>query len=281
VQLDLQLEHNIPSIKVDPGQLNQVLINLVANARDAMPGGGRLTIETSRVRMDFESARQNQVEPGLHVRLTITDTGIGMTEETRARLFEPFFTTKGLGKGTGLGLATVYGIVKQSGGDIWVYSEPGFGTTFKLQFPATTESQVTPEAESPTDLERRANTILLVEDRDDVRQLTSHLLAEEGFTVVEAESGERAIEIARSGEFNFDLLLVDAVLTGINGRQTGEAIQEIQPNARVLFMSGYTENVIVTRGQLKPGIQLLEKPFTREQLMKHIDAVLSAPALQG
>jgi signal transduction histidine kinase/ActR/RegA family two-component response regulator len=281
VQLDLRLKEDVPAIKVDPGQLNQVLINLVANARDAMPAGGRLTIEVSEVLMEEESARRRQIEPGRHVRLTISDTGFGMTEETKARLFEPFFTTKGLGKGTGLGLATVYGIVKQSGGHIWVYSEPGHGTTFKLQFPATTESQPAPQPKAHVNYSVRAKTILLVEDRDDVRHLTSRLLTESGFQVVEAESGERAIEIVKSGNYTFDLLLVDAVLTGINGRQTVEAIQQIQRTARVLFMSGYTENVIMTRGQLKPGFQLLEKPFTREQLMQHIDEVLSAPTVQA
>jgi two-component system cell cycle sensor histidine kinase/response regulator CckA len=266
------------TVRADAGQIEQVIMNLAVNARDAMPSGGKLTIETSNVSLDEEYARFHApLRPGNYVLLSISDTGAGMDSETQSHIFEPFFTTKGP-KGTGLGLSTVYGIVKQSGGYIWVYSEPGKGTTFKIYLPrvaATVERppQILVAAESAA-IEPGTETILLVEDEANLRYLARQYLEKQGYRVIEAADGAVAIQITVAHEGVIHLLLTDVIMPGMNGRELAQRISEIRPNVRVLYMSGYTENVIGRNGTLDAGVRLLQKPFTLRDLKSKVREVL-------
>jgi PAS domain S-box-containing protein len=264
-------------VEADPGQLDQIVINLAVNARDAMPRGGKLILETGAVRFDEDFADQHQsMEAGKYVLLAVSDTGNGMDETTISRIFEPFFTTKELGKGTGLGLATVYGIVKQSAGHILVYSEPGHGTTFKIYLPSADHkvgigSKSEPETISP---KREGTTILLVEDDEIMRSLTRQLLQEHGYTVVEANDGKSALEWVQSHPEPIDLLLTDVVMRRMSGPELVERLSASHPTLKVVFMSGYTGELIAEREVLKRGITLLEKPFTRTALLNTIHTTL-------
>ncbi|HWY57710.1 MAG TPA: PAS domain S-box protein [Terriglobales bacterium] len=264
-------------IEVDPGQLDQIVINLAVNARDAMPRGGKFILETGAVRFDEAFADEHQSMPaGKYVQLAVSDTGIGMDEATISHIFEPFFTTKEVGKGTGLGLATVYGIVKQSAGHILVYSEPGHGTTFKIYLPSADHkvgigSKPEPETVSP---KRQGITILLVEDDEIMRSLTKQLLQEHGYRVVEANDGKSALELVQSHTGPIDLLLTDVVMRRVSGPELVERLNVSHPSLKVVFMSGYTGELIAQREVLKRGITLLEKPFTRTELLNTIHATL-------
>lgn len=274
------LAPNLGNTKVDSGQMDQIVLNLAVNARDAMADGGTLTIETSNVEMDASfTYRDVEIKPGPYVLLSISDTGSGMDSATVAQIFEPFFTTKGQGKGTGLGLATVYGIVKQSGGYIWVYSEPGRGTTFKIYFPAITEPADADEAaagkETPVD---GSETILLVEDEEMVRSLARTLLRRNGYKVLESEDCDDALRIARQYEGTIDLLLTDVVMPRMSGPRLAEHVRLCREGIRVLFMSGYAENAVQNRGLLDATGSFLEKPFSAESLLQMVRQTLAAPA---
>ncbi|MBK7584560.1 MAG: response regulator [Myxococcales bacterium] len=282
IELEVDLEPDLAAVLVDPSQVEQVLANLVVNARDAMPSGGRLTLETANVELGDEYVRSHhEVIAGPYVRITVTDSGEGMTEETRTRLFEPFFTTKEKGRGTGLGLATVYGIVRQSGGHIWVYSELGHGTTFKIYLPRAPDDAVSPaivEHSPETERARAGETILLVEDEDDVRKLAARILAERGYEVLTAKDGQDALSVARGHAGPIHLLLTDVVMPRLSGKALAERLQTSRPAVRVLFMSGFTNNAIVHNNVLDPGTQFLAKPFTAHALARSVRAVIDAEA---
>lgn len=263
-------------IEADPGQLDQVVMNLAVNSRDAMPRGGRLVIETGVFDFDEAFAREHAtMKPGRYLMLAVSDNGTGMDEATRMRIFEPFFTTKELGKGTGLGLATVYGIVKQSGGDIWVYSEPGRGTTFKIYFPSA-EQKLEAVQERKAELlpaRRQGITILLAEDDQIMRRVTKKMLEEHGYKVIEADGGQSALHVIRADHTRIDLLLTDVVMKGMSGPELVLQLMDSHPEMKVVYMSGYTGELIANQG-VDSGIRLLEKPFTRASLLQVIDAAL-------
>jgi signal transduction histidine kinase/ActR/RegA family two-component response regulator len=274
------LDPGLGRVMVDPVQVEQVIINLVLNARDAMPKGGKLTIETSN--FDLEENHQSkisQIPTGKYVLLALTDTGCGMDEETQSRIFEPFYTTKEMGKGTGLGLATVYGIVKQSGGFIWVYSEEDRGTTFKVYLPRVASPLTETRPGRHIEISKGTETILVVEDAEPLRALTKEFLSASGYTVLEAANGDEAIRIAQSHAGTIDLLLTDVVMPRMGGKPLVEQMAQIRPNTRVLYMSGYPNDGIVQAGILANGVALLEKPFTREILSKRVRQVLDESAL--
>jgi len=285
VEMHVSRQPNLGRIKADPMQLEQVIMNLVVNARDAMPRGGNLSIETRNVYLDESYAREHvPVVAGDYVMLAISDTGCGMDEETRQHIFEPFFTTKEVGKGTGLGLSMVYGIVRQSGGTIWVYSEAGQGTTFKIYFPrVSAEVKEYGQASQPFDALRGTETILLVEDADLVRTLTRRVLENAGYRVLEAASAEAAIKLCESihGD-KIGLLLTDVVMPGMNVDDMAKILLAKQPGMPVLYMSGYTDDAIVQRGVLEAGINFLEKPFSPASLALKVREVLDrrTPAMQ-
>jgi len=270
---------DVGAIKADPGQIEQVIMNLVVNARDALPDGGRILIETSNVELDSAYARDHTVvRPGPYVLLAVTDTGIGMTADTAAHIFEPFYTTKESGRGTGLGLSTVYGIVKQSGGYIWVYSELGKGTTFKVYLPRVKDAVQAPAAEMPASTARKGHeTILLVEDEPDVRELTQMVLTERGYRVIEALTPEDAERLAGNNGAEIHLLLTDVVMPGMSGRELAKRLTGRYPHLRVLYMSGYTYNVIAQDGTLEEGISFLQKPFTPQVLTQKVRESLDRP----
>jgi PAS domain S-box-containing protein len=276
IDLTTALDPTLGHIKADQGQIEQVIINLVVNARDAMPQGGRVTIETANVELDEDYARRHPPQlPGSYVLLAISDTGTGMDAETQARIFEPFFTTKEIGKGTGLGLSTVYGVVRQSGGHVWVYSELGQGTTFKIYLPQT-EQGVRLENPNASLLksQRHAETVLLVEDAEAVRELTRSLLTESGYTVLEAEHAEKAIEIAQTYKGHIHLLLTDMVMPGMNGRALAEKLILIRPDMKVIYTSGYTG--FSRSAVVDSELVFLSKPFTKELLLSKLQDVLYA-----
>jgi len=278
VQLVTRSGAGLKQIKADPGQLEQVLVNLVVNARDAMPRGGTVTIETANMTLDgaYASAHVG-VTPGEYVMLAISDTGTGMDQDTRLRVFEPFFTTKEKGKGTGLGLSTVYGIIKQSGGNVWVYSELGKGTTFKVYLPQV-EDEIAARADLKEEVARHrgTETVLLVEDEDMVRKLTSELLKESGYIVLEANGGEQALNIFNEHKEIIDLLITDVVMPKISGKEVAEQLKKIHPETKVLFMSGYTDEAIVHHGIVDSHIAFIQKPFSENALTRKVRDVLDA-----
>ncbi len=266
---------DLPLIKADRGQIDQVVMNLALNARDAMPGGGRLDIETARLEIDEHSANLRGIEPGTYVRLTVSDTGTGMGPEVVDRAFEPFFTTKGKGEGTGLGLATVYGIAHQAGGDVSIDSEPGRGTTIRVDLPATSESRSTHRAPRPEGgLHEQGETVLLVEDEAIVRDPAQRLLTRHGYTVLAAANAAAAIEIAANHQGTIDLLLTDVVMPGRSGKELSVDVAALRPATKVLFMSGYSYDVIVHQGVLESGVSLIEKPFSADDLLRKVRLVL-------
>jgi len=276
---------DIGAVKADPGQIEQVIMNLAVNARDAMPQGGRLTIETANVTLDANYARFHApVKPGDYVMLAISDTGVGMDADTQAHIFEPFYTTKGL-KGTGLGLSTVYGIVKQSEGYIWVYSETGKGTSFKIYLPrfsATGETLATqPALAADADQPIPGHeTILLVEDEENLRRLARQYLENQGYNVIDAPDGATAIQISQAHKGPIHLLLTDVIMPGMNGRELANKVSPTRPDMRVLYMSGYTENHVGHNGTLDEGITLLQKPFTLPALKAKVREMLDTPLPQ-
>jgi two-component system, cell cycle sensor histidine kinase and response regulator CckA len=276
IELKTMLAPDVDAARVDPNQLEQVIMNLAINARDAMPEGGLLTIETANATLDENyAARHVSVIPGDYVMIAVTDTGCGMTEETKARIFEPFFTTKPAGRGTGLGLSTVYGIVKQSGGNIWVYSEMGTGTTFKIYFPAIEALPDDIGKAAPAEAgQRGAGTVLIVEDDDQLRRLTHRALASQGYVVLEADRGRTALDIARRHKGPIDLLLTDIVMPDTNGRKLADTLRAARPAMRVVYMSGYPDRAIVNNGMLEPGDDYLAKPFTTDAITRKVREVL-------
>jgi two-component system, cell cycle sensor histidine kinase and response regulator CckA len=278
IELSTVLAPELGLVKADPGQIEQVIMNLVVNARDAMPIGGKLTIETGHVELDEACARRRTVgTSGPYVMLAVSDTGHGMDEDTRARVFEPFFTTKEKGKGTGLGLAVVYGIIKQSGGSVWVYSEPGIGSTFKAYLPKVETTTEKPEATTANKRSRRGTeTVLLVEDEAAVRSLVRDILESNGYVVLEASRAVEALEASQQHEGPIQLLLTDVVMPDIGGRKLADRLKASRPEAKVLYMSGYTDTAIVQHGLLEPGVAFLQKPFTPEALSRKVREVLDA-----
>jgi PAS domain S-box-containing protein len=276
IDLNLILDPALGQVKADPGQLEQVVMNLAVNARDAMPDGGKLTIQTSDAEIDVAYAREHPgAVPGKYVMLAVTDIGTGMDPETQAQIFEPFYTTKGRDKGTGLGLATVYGVVKQSNGYITVDSEKGKGSSFKILLPRIEQNVPAPTKSSPEPIEvRGSETILLVEDAEPLRRLAELFLKGNGYRVVAAADGSEAQQIAAQISGPIDLLLTDVVMPGINGRVLAERLAPSHPGMKVLYMSGYTDSFIAGHGVLEPGTHLLRKPFTEEVLIRKVREVL-------
>ncbi len=276
IELLAVLAHDLGSVKVDPGQIEQVVLNLAVNARDAMPSGGKLTIETANVELDEAYARRHiAVTPGRYVMLAVSDTGMGMTPEIRDRVFEPFFTTKEKGKGTGLGLSTVYGIVKQSGGNIWVYSESGKGTTFKIYFPKVDEPlEEIKEKAVKEELPRGSETVLVVEDEEEVRKVAARILRGQGYKVLEASNGADTLMICKEQKEPIHLILTDIVMPQMSGCELAKCISSIHPEIKVLYMSGYTDNAITHNGILEEGIKYIKKPFEIEGLARKVREVL-------
>jgi CheY-like chemotaxis protein len=276
-------EAKVGSIKVDQSQIEQVILNLVVNARDAMPDGGSLIIETSNTELDEQSAGLRAgVVPGKYVLLSVSDTGIGMTTEVKARIFEPFFTTKELGRGTGLGLSTVYGIVKQSGGNIWVYSEPGMGTTFKVYLPLVDESPSEGILPQRTPAQRSGyETILLVEDDGEVRKIVATLLSEQGYRLLVASHAQDAISQMAAAHPTIDLLLTDVVMPGMNGHALAELVLKHSPSTAVLYMSGYTDQMLMRHEELTNAFDYIQKPFTAETLLAQVRRALDTARITG
>jgi two-component system, cell cycle sensor histidine kinase and response regulator CckA len=270
--------NDLGSVKADPSQIEQVVMNLALNARDAMPRGGTVALETANVTLDETCARDHQgLEPGRYVMLAVSDTGEGMAPETQARIFEPFYTTKEIGKGTGLGLSMVYGIVKQSGGYIWVYSEPGRGTTFKIYLPRVDQpAELVGGDNRPAKVQRGTETLLLVEEDAQLQGLTSSVLAHCGYNVLVASAPEEGLAICKSTAHDIRLLVTDVVMPRMNGRQLAEQAQQIRPRMRVLYISGYTNDAIAHYGVLDPGLWFLPKPYTLSSLIAKVREVLDS-----
>ena len=276
VVLEMHLAEGLPPVKADPSHIDQVIMNLAVNSRDAMPHGGKLLLETAEVELSAEYAGKHiGVAPGHYVMLAVTDTGIGMDEATRARIFEPYFSTKEKGKGTGLGLSIVYGIVKQSGGEIMVYSEPEHGTVFKIYLPLAGDAGEA--AESPGEamaLAAGGESVLLVEDEEQVRRLTRTILERYGYKVFEASSGAQALEVAAAFTGPIHLLLTDVVMPGGSGSDLAREIAKARPGIHVLYMSGYTDSSVIKNLILSPGTPFLQKPFTSDGLYRKIREIL-------
>jgi two-component system cell cycle sensor histidine kinase/response regulator CckA len=278
VDLVAVLAPDLGVVRCDHGQLEQVLVNLVVNARDAMPSGGRLTVETANVVLDQSFMKDTVIHPGRYVMLAVSDSGTGMSAETKLHLFEPFFTTKEQGKGTGLGLATVYGIVKQSGGYVWVYSEPGKGAAFKVYLPlADPGVAVAPVAEKRAAPAGGTETVLVVEDDDAVRALMSTMLERKGYRVLEAATPLAAEALFDQHHGAIDLLVADVIMPGSSGPALFERLSATRPDLRVLFVSGYTDDTVIHQGQLMPEFEFLQKPFTADTLNGRVRDVLARP----
>ena len=280
--LVLRPDTTIGLVRADRGQIEQVLLNLALNARDAMPSGGRLTIETSSVELDQEFAgfrADVTVRPGHYVLITVSDTGHGFDRKTLNHLFEPFFTTKPVGQGTGLGLSTVYGIVKQSEGYIWAYSEPGQGATFKIYLPKEPSASPTPPVKEPELVgANQGEVVLVVEDEEPVRSMTVRLLESEGYTVLSAGDGVQALEAVKAGIERLDLVITDVAMPSMNGRELAAQLRQLRPGLPVLFMSGYTDDEMVRRGLIEPDHSFLSKPFTLEILAAAVRALIDQAA---
>jgi signal transduction histidine kinase/CheY-like chemotaxis protein len=283
ISLSTHLDPHLALISADPGQLEQVLLNLAVNARDAMPNGGALTIATDNADLSAEHAdRHLGAAPGKYIMLAVTDTGTGMTKEVQQRLFEPFYTTKGAGKGTGLGLATVHGIVKQLGGDVYVYSEVGHGTTFKVYFPyLTTTPETVAVAPEHREAPRGSETILLAEDDDALRSLGARVLGAFGYKVLVARTGAEALRIVASHDGPIDLVATDVVMPEMSGSQLVAEVLKARPGIRVLFMSGYTDDEVMRRGVIDGQTAFLQKPFTPDMLAHKVRDVLDLQAVIG
>jgi PAS domain S-box-containing protein len=276
VSLTVRLTEGLDRISADPGQIEQVIVNLAVNARDAMPEGGHLTIETANVFFDQHYAEQHvEASVGPHVMIAVSDNGMGMDEATQKRLFEPFFTTKGAGKGTGLGLATVYGIVRQSRGTIWVYSEQGVGTTFKIYFPAV-EAPATPlaVADAQPELRGGSETVLVAEDQPELRAIACQILRRYGYSVIEASNGNSALSKARAYHGPIHVLLTDVVMPGMGGRQLAELLADERPEMHPIFMSGYTDDTVLRHGFLDSALAFIQKPFTPAALLRKVREVI-------
>jgi len=282
IELALALDPAAGRVKADPSQIDQVIVNLVVNARDAMPEGGQLTIETTNTELpDKQTAKMPYVQPGSYVQLTVTDTGTGMDAATAAHIFEPFFTTKEKGRGTGLGLSTVYGIIKQSGGYIWVLSEPGKGTSFKIFLPQVADAVTVLSAQiQPAPAGVARSTVLLVEDEDLLRELISELLGRNGYRVLATSNGPQALETACRFQGQIHLLLTDVVLPGLSGPLLAKQLTASQPGISILYMSGYSEFNAFGHGSLPPGARLLQKPFTKEALLRDVAEALSPAGVE-
>ena len=279
IVLEAVLDPALGSVKADPTQLEQVIVNLAVNARDAMPQGGRLLLQTRNAQLDTGyTSEHSMVQPGDYVQLAVSDTGLGMDEQTKTRLFEPFFTTKELGKGTGLGLSTVYGIVKQSGGYIWVYSELGCGTTFKVYLPLVeAAATVDVPAPAPEAAPRGSETVLLVEDEPALRAVARRVLQRQGYTVLEAADGDAALALVATHQGPLDLLVTDVVMPGLSGRDLADRLTAARPDLRVLFVSGYSGEALAHHGILDPDLAYLEKPFNPDALAIKVREVLDRP----
>ncbi len=278
VRIAVQLPPTLGTVRADAGQIEQALMNLAVNAQDAMPGGGTLTLELADVVLDASYvAAHAEVTPGPYVVLAVSDTGVGMDAVTQSRLFEPFFTTKARGEGTGLGLSTVYGIVKQHGGHLWVYSEPGRGSTFKVYLPRVEEPATACSAPVPkaAAIPRGTETVMIVEDHASVRDLAQYALERQGYRVLAADAGARALELGAAHEGPIDLLLSDVVLPDFNGRILFERLSSGRPGMKVIYMSGYTEDAIAQHGVLDEGIHFLQKPFALHALLRKVREVLA------
>jgi CheY-like chemotaxis protein len=280
IEMVTHVSENLGRVKADPAQIEQVIMNLVVNARDAMPDGGRLVLETSNVELDSDYAVDHvSVKPGRYVMLAVSDNGVGMDQQTVAHIFEPFFTTKESGRGTGLGLSTVYGIVKQSGGYIWVYSEPAKGSTFKVYLPRVEETaEETPAGPATLRAQRGTETVLLVEDEEALRELIQTVLTEQGYDVLPSLDPQHAEQIADRFDGEIHLLLTDVVMPGMSGRELAGRVSARRPEIRVLYMSGYTDNVISSGGMLERGLAFLQKPFSPATLVRKLREVLNHTA---
>ncbi len=284
IEMRTRVEKQLGAVRADPGQIEQVILNLIVNARDAMPDGGKLWVETSNIELGSDIAHdQAPIKPGPYVMLSVTDTGIGMSADTLPHIFEPFYTTKESSRGTGLGLSTVYGIIKQSGGHIWVNSEPGKGTTFKVYLPRVEDPVQAPQKAEWSEPAngRGKETILLVEDEPAVRELAHMALSEQGYTVIEAQNSEDAVRLAKRHGSAIQLLLTDVVMPGMSGRDLAKQLTMRHPNLRVLYMSGYTYNVIAENGTLEEGLSFLQKPFTPRALAQRVRETLDRPVAAG
>lgn len=264
-------------VKADPGQIEQVLMNLIVNARDAMPQGGKLTVQTSNVVLSKEHAQRHEIEPGRYVMLAVSDNGCGMDADLQNRIFDPFFTTKDSGKGTGLGLATVYGIVKQSGGNVWVYSELGKGTTFKIYLPRVDHVDEAEEEATLQPIPHGTETVLMVEDEDQVRAILQHILEEQGYHVLAAANGLEALSFSKDPDRDIQLVITDVVMPHMSGRELAERLLEVRPNLPVLFMSGYTDDAIVHHGLLDEKLNFIQKPFDPAGVARKVREVLDSP----
>ncbi|HVB57092.1 MAG TPA: PAS domain S-box protein [Candidatus Acidoferrales bacterium] len=282
IALKISLNERLGMVKADRGQIDQVILNLAVNARDAMPKGGKLIIETGNAELtESDVNRYRYVIPGQYVMLKVADTGCGMSAELQSHIFEPFFTTKEQGKGTGLGLATVYGVIKQSGGYIWVESEVGKGAAFKVYLPRVEEVRDAVPERTTFGRPQRSRTILLVEDEHSLRKLTRNTLQEAGHTVLEACDASEALDVVKRNESPIDLLLTDVVMPGMSGRALADELATLRPGIKVIYMSGYTDGDVATHGVLQSGISFLRKPFTGDVLIARVDEVLSISVLAG
>jgi CheY-like chemotaxis protein len=279
IQMEISLAPELCPIKADPAQIEQVVVNLAVNARDAMPGGGRLIIKTRHmILQDDYLVGHPALQPGAHVLLSVSDTGQGMSEEVQAHIFEPFFTTKEPGRGTGLGLATIFGIVKQSGGSIYVYSEEGIGTTFKVYFPCVAEAAPALATSKITMAPPSGNeTILLVEDHVEVADLVRQVLQGRGYTVLQALTGQEALDVAAHHEGTIHLLLADVIMPGMDGRALAERLSRLRPGIKLLFMSGYIPDSMSRPGDFARNVAFLQKPFSPTTLAGKVRQVLDVP----